>query len=303
MSDVSYGSKRRPVVLDFSQIIRRVNWVVGGNILTLDIQLNVDRHEPGQQTLLKAMSDTFNVFTETINKHDDKLPVAELENPFTPDMIDKLYIWSRAPFTETGGENQTRHKRAIIFFNLSKIKSKMKADSSTGATPIEFEFQVLFPPGQNTTQDETTYWAYYDPFGNPFEYYMEHPQSSGAIIDEFGNTGVFVFPRAFGTAAERDQFLGYNAGSLPPMVGFDEPNQTTVDDNLNWEIRAETHKKTKDYLARNFPTNSRNEPGWDEDKATDTATESESSPDLMPAFTVTVTVKFSDLSVTMEKNS
>jgi len=158
---------------------------------------------------------------------------------------------------------------------------------------------MVMPNSREDVTPETIYWAFADPFGNPFEYYMEHPGTTGAIIDAEGNTGVVITPLAFDTVAQRSEFLAWNAGSLPPWSTFDQTlPDIHLSDNLSWQIKAQTYRKKK-----NFPTDSENQPLWNENEKVAQATQSASGSTghEIPSFTVTVRVNRSTLAVAMTK--
>ena len=128
---------------------------------------------------------------------------------------------------------------------------------------------------------------------------MEHPSTTGAVIDADGHTGVVNSPIAFGSEAERAAFLGWNAGSLPPWHTFDETlPESDLNDGLQWTVRGRTYKKRND-----FPADEENAPLWDESTAIDIAEEYAESVihTPVPEYTVTVTVNLETLEISMTK--
>ena len=159
---------------------------------------------------------------------------------------------------------------------------------------------IHFPASEHDMQGGTVYWAFADPFANPLEYYLEHPTTTGAVIDADGHTGVVNSPIAFGSEAERAAFLSWNAGSLPPWHTFDEALPASdLNDGLRWNVWGGTYKKRND-----FPTDEENAPLWDEDTAIAVVEEHAESviATPIPAYAVTATVNLEALEISMTKS-
>ena len=284
-----------PWRLDPLKKIVSVGWG-GGNVLVLRIETRVDGHTPRLTTIedLQFTGALIDAYAETINEHDYRVPPPDIVNPIDGDMRAHTFMWNRSPYKlDTSGDESAHTWKAIVFLNLSRIRLFLDTDDP------EYVFTIHFPASEHHTEGGMVYWAFADPFGNPFEYYQEHPTTTGAVIDADGHTGIVTTPTAFGSAAQRDAFLGWNAGSLPPWVAFDEPSSgSDINDGLQWKVRGRTYKKRND-----FPTDSHNAPLWDESAAIGAAEEHAESiiHTPIPGYTVTVTVNLDTLEISMTK--
>ena len=285
-----------PWRLDPLKRIVGVGWG-GGNVLVLRIETRVNNHVPRLTTLedLQFTGSLIDAYAETINEHDDQVPPPVIVNPTNADMRAHTFMWNRPPYKlDIAGDESPHTWKAISFLNLSRIRSFLLHTSDP-----EYAFAIHFPASEHHTEGGTVYWAFADPFGNPFEYYLEHPTTTGAVIDAEGHTGIVNSPVAFGSAAERTAFLGWNAGSLPPWHTFDEPQpESDLNDGLQWIVRAHTYKKRND-----FPTDEENAPLWNEGTAISAAEEHAESviATPIPAYTVAVSVNLQTLEIAMTK--
>ncbi len=244
-----------PWRLDPFQNIVGVGWG-SADVLVLRIDTSVKNHSPHPTTIegLHFTTAVIYAYAETIREHDaDADP--EPRNPMTSEMRAHAFMWNCPPHKlDTGGDEPAHTWSAIIFLNLSRIRSFFDSSDS------QYFFTIRFPAAERDLTNGTIYWAFADPFGNPFEYYREHPATTGAVIDSDGHTGIVTTPIAFGGGAQRDVFLGWNAGSLPPWHVFDEAlPDSDANDGLRWKIRGRTYKKRID-----FATDLQNVPLWDE---------------------------------------
>jgi hypothetical protein len=126
-----------------------------------------------------------------------------------------------------------------------------------------------------------------------------HP-TSGAIVDVEGHIAVVSNILAFGTAAERDVFIGWNGGVGAQFFPQDEPlPDSDLNDRLQWRVRARTYRKRND-----FPTDEENAPLWDEETAIAVAEEHAESviATPIPAYAVTATVNLETLEISMTKS-
>ena len=284
-----------PWRLDPLKNIVGVGWG-GGNVLVLRIETRVNNHTPRLTTIkdLQFAGTLIDAYSETINEHDDHVPQPDIVNPMDGDMRAHTFMWNRPPYKlDAGGDDSPHAWKAIIFLNLSRIRSFLHTSDP------EYVFTAHFPASEHHSEGGTAYWAFADPFGNPFEYYMEHPATTGAVIDAEGHTGVVNSPIAFGSEAQRAAFLEWNAGSLPPWHTFDEAlPDTDLNDGLQWKVRGRTYKKRND-----FPTDEENAPLWDEDTAIAVAEEHAESviATPIPAYIVSVTVNLDSLEISMTK--
>lgn len=284
-----------PWRLDPLKNIVGVGWG-GGNVLVLRIETRVNNHAPRLTTIedLQFTDSLMDVYAETINEHDDHVPPPAIVNPMDGEMRAHAFMWNRLPYKlDIDGGDSPHTWKAIIFLNLSRIRSFV--DSSD----LEYVFTIHFPASEHHTETGTVYWAFADPFGNPFEYYLEHPTTTGAVIDGDGHTGVVNSPIAFGSVAERAAFLSWNAGSLPPWHTFDEPTPPSdLNDGLQWKVQGRTYKKRNE-----FPTDEQNTPLWDESTAIGGAEEHAYSviATPIPACVVTVAVNLDTLEISTVK--
>ena len=284
-----------PWRLDPLKRIVGVGWG-SGNVLVLRIETRVNNHAPRLTTIedLQFTGSLIDAYAETINKHDDHLPSPDIVNPMDGDMRAHTLMWNRPPYKrDTAGAESPHTWKAIVLLNLSRLRSFLDPSDP------EYAFTIHFPASEHHTEGGAVYWAFADPFGNPFEYYLEHPATTGAVIDADGHTGIVNSPIAFGGDAERAAFLGWNAGSLPQWHTFDEAlPESDLNDGLGWKVLGRTYKKRND-----FPTDEENAPLWDEEAAIDVAEEQAQSLIATPisAYVVTVTVNLDTLEITMMK--
>ena len=207
-----------PWRLDPLKKIVGVGWG-GGNVLVLRIETRVNNHTPRLTTIedLQFTGSLIDAYAETINEHDDHVPPPDIINPMDGDMRAHTFMWNRPPYKlDTAGDESSHTWKAIVFLNLSRIRLFLDASDP------EYVFTVHFPASEHHTESGTVYWAFADPFGEPFEYYLEHPTTTGAVIDADGHTGSRQYSDAFGSAVEARLFLTLERRSLPPGTR-DEP--------------------------------------------------------------------------------
>jgi hypothetical protein len=294
----AFGTKKSPATLDVSQIIRKVEWATGPNVLMIWVSVNVQQHEPHAIPVKAfAVQDIANIFDDPIHIHDTHTPVPTVANPMNADMISHTFAWNRAPRKPDGGPDKIFQWRAALFFNLGKIKSLAVV---SGEHITKYEITIRFPASEKTTESSVAYYAYADPFGNSFDYYQAHPTTTGAIIDAFGHTGIVTSPIVFGSAAQRSEFLGFNAGSLPPWVAFDKPGTGDVWDLLDWDLKAYTFLKRKDFKLKDDLSP---DPSI-LDATNQSATEQRDHSTVdhsIPSETVTLTINLKTLAMTSKK--
>jgi hypothetical protein len=289
----NFGLKKKPATLDFSGIIQKVEWILGPDILVLqfDWRMGLFGQTFGATSLSALGLSTIDPFAQIINEHDDFVPVPSIVNPMSKPMVAHTLAFNRPPFKRSGIE-AAPHWKAILFFNLAHIKSFEDLTDPT------YQITITTPPSRIIHETGFVHWIYYDPFGNPFEYYQAHPSTSGIVIDAEGHTAVFLFPAAIPTIEARDLYLSLNAGSLPPLRSFEEPTSSDRSDGFGWRIDAKTYRRRKD-----FPLGSELAPLWDVAEAKSSAFLSEQAviSTSFPARTVTVTVNFKTLAISMRK--
>ena len=169
-----------PWRLDPLKKIVGVGWR-GGNVLVLRIETRVNNHTPRLTTIedLQFIGSLISAHAETINEHDDHVPPPDIVNPMNGDMRAHAFMWNHPPYKlDTGGDESSHTWKGIAFLNLSRIRLFLDASD------LEYVFTIHFPASEHHTEGGTVYWAFADPFGNPFEYYLEHPTTTGAVIDQ-----------------------------------------------------------------------------------------------------------------------
>ena len=207
LADNGRGVLIRPGDLILS---RRLSASVGaaGNVLVLRIETRVNNHTPRLTTIedLQFTGSLIDAYAETINEHDDHAPPPDIVNPMDGDMRAHAFMWNRPPYKlDTGGDETPHTWKAIVFLNLSRIRSFLDTSDP------EYVFTIHFPASEHHTEGGTVYWAFADPFGNPFEYYLEHPATTGAVIDADGHTGIVI---ARSHSGARRSALRFLAGML-----------------------------------------------------------------------------------------
>jgi hypothetical protein len=289
----NFGLKSKPATLDFSGIITKVEWILGPDILVLQFDWRMGLvSQTFDATDLSGLGlSTIDPFAQIINQHDDHVPVPLIGNPMSKEMVAHTLAFNRPP-SKKGGVESGLHWKAILFFNLRAIKAV------EGLRDPTYEITIHTPASKIIHETGFVHWIYYDPFGNPFEYYQAHPFTSGIQIDAEGHTAVFLFPAAIPTIEARDLYLSLNAGSLPPLRSYEEPTSSDRSNGFGWRIDASTYRRRKD-----FPLGAELAPQWNVSEAKSSSFLSEQSliGTSFPTRTVTVTVNFKTLAVSMKK--
>lgn len=292
----TFGTKEFPVILDISQLIERVAWITGPDILMVRVKAKIRTGGVITTTIEQPIAYNGDLFASAIHDHDAFVPTPIIQLPtINKDMIAHSLDWNKPPLKKTDEGGLTWF--ALLFFNLRTLNK-----ARTPKLP-DYEIKVRFQGSTKKTLPETIYWAYADPFANPFEYYNDHPTTTGAIVDGFGHFSTVVSPKAFSTSGERNTFIGWNAGSLPPWVAFDQAITNEQNDMFQWEVEGWAFKRRKE-----FPVNTSDfKPSfaWEtDDKTKDYHKDSAGAfaeNDVLPAYTVTIRVNLKTLKFTLTK--
>jgi hypothetical protein len=275
-----------PVRLDPYQRIVNVGWS-GVDILVLEF--NYRRNGPRPAFTLRDLpftSTTYDLFDSVIVNNDGAGNPAP-GNPITNDMLKFLRLWNRLPyFRSIEGSNRGR---AILFFNLRKIRVSLPQGAST------FTFKIATPASSPITTSGGEYWCWSNAFGaGSLEENEENPFTTGD--PRFPPFGVITIPTAFATAGEASAFAALFIA--PEMFVTSRVVSHTQPDGLGWDLRASSYRN-----KTNFPTAPDNSPDWDLDEAIDGTEQSasSSSESAIPAYLVTVQVDTRTLAVASSK--
>jgi hypothetical protein len=296
MSDVAYGTKKRPVVLDFAQILRKVEWILGPNIAMIHFDVNCQLHTPHAVPLSAIGVSLADVFTSTaINIHDDFLTVPTPTNPVTPEMAAHTLAWNRAPRKPSAGSDLQYRWKAVLFLNLGRIKSFRDIQDPT------FDVVVNFPASEKKTESGFIHYAYFN-FGTlSFAIAKAFPLYAVPVFfteeQRDNNTPVITGNiQLFGSVAERDHFITLQPD---PWGAQEEPATGDTFDLLDWEVKAYTYKKRKD-----FPLNNDLNPTYAVDEkqiAFQVQHDHATLAVQIPARTVTFTINLKTLTMTSKK--
>jgi hypothetical protein len=129
----------------------------GGNVLVLHIQTRVTSHTPRLTTIedLQFTGLLIDAYAETINEHDDHVPLPDIVNPMDGDMRAHTFMCNRPPYKlDTAGDESSHTWKAIVFLNLSCIRSLLDISDP------EYVFTIQFPASEHHVSSGTTYYAF-----------------------------------------------------------------------------------------------------------------------------------------------
>jgi hypothetical protein len=289
-----FGTRKSPATLDISQIIRKVEWATGPNVLLIHFDVNTSLHEPRaipvQPFAVDAIS---NVFNDPINIHDTHTPTPTIVNPMSADMTAHTLVWNRAPRKPAAGVDLVYNWKAALFLNLGKIRFL------GSVTDLEhYEVVVRFPASEKKTESGVILNAF-TTFGvvNDWEAAKaSSPHPISDIINEDLSHSLVGNILVFGNTAERAAFLARNGD----WFSHDEPATGETFDLLDWDLKAYTFKKRKDFKLKDdlSPDPSILDAtfiNFKEERAHATFAVQ------IPAFTVTLTINLKTLSMTSKK--
>jgi hypothetical protein len=232
-------------------------------------------------------SSVVDAFQSQIKEPDTFVPVPDIVDPVSKEMMSHLFMWSKPVYKLNTSDGYTW--RALVFLNIGKIRGALPAIVPARTS---WEFTLQFPASRRVTTADTLYWIWQNNFYANFFDAKEHPFTTGVVIDAEGHVAVLSIPfiPSPNSAARRDEILGYNAGSLPPFLSFDEAISDDVSDNLRYTVTARTYRSLK-----KFPASATNLPSWDQGLA---LAEAHITRATQPALTLTVNVRFKDLLLT-----
>jgi hypothetical protein len=289
----AFGTKERPVILDISQLIERVNWVLGKNFLVLRINAKMRKgHTPTASVIVSDGAYTGEVFTTTINEHDDNVPFPAISLPkISKAMFAHTIEFNKSPPLKKADETFNDYTQ-LIFLNLRRLKSfrDFKDDN--------YQIKISFPAGVHRRSPTTLYYAFFN-FGTldwelakafplhaiPFFYTVKERD------DNTPHIGSNI--QLLNDAADRALFLTLN----PEWGSHDEPDFEIISDAFQWEVEGWTFKGRDEFPVNlvnytfSFDTNDSKTKGHG--KIT--------TPPIAAAATVTIRVNFKTLSLELTK--
>jgi len=297
-----FGKKERPLILDVSQLARRVQWITGPDILMLRIYCQILNPNTPTATLVQPMAYNGEVFVTAIHDYDDHTPPPTVELPtINAAMIAHSLDWNKAPLKEPSANEGFRLFTALIFFNLRVIKREMVSP------PVDntYEIKVQLPASVRKTQPETLFIAYWN-FGTlNYEAAKAFPLSipvfyTQAMVDN-NTPAISGNIQFFATSADRDFFISIQPD---PWGATEDTTNIEKSDLFQWEVEAWTFKRRKefpvdpdDFYAPTFE--------WEGDEKTKghelIADGAYTDNMVLPARTVTIRANFKTLAMTMEK--
>lgn len=298
-----FGTKSKPVILDISQVIRRVGWITGPNILMLRIFAMIRNTEPQPNVRLEQpIGWNGDAYVKVIHDHDDFVPVPIITLPtVNAAMIAHSLDWNKEPLKDPSANETFDIYTALIFFNLAVIKREMVSPPMDN----KYEIKVHFPGSKKKSEPFTMYIAYFN-FGT-LDYEVAKAYPLGALPLFFtqeqkdNNTPVLsgniqIFP----TAEARNNFITLNPG----MGSHEEVVPQEISDLFQWEIEAWTFKRRKEFPVDDeafyIPTFD-----WQGDEKTKghkiLAEGAYTDSMTLPARTITITAEFKELTLEMTK--
>lgn len=254
MVDVAYTQ-------GFTKRAIEVKWATGEKIAVVEFSYSCQWHRP--IFVLSGFyftADTLQVETtpiEYVIPGGAFIPPA-IVNPFTDDMMKKVYWWDRHTFTRSSSDNVNACD-ARWFFNLGLIK-KRPPPGVAAADYTSFTFKISQPAGTFINQDGSVYWVWDDMHNPSFADAKDNPYTLGSPFTCPGTycepSGFLVLPRAFPTSTEAGNWAAaFNAAAVGVhMVVEVETTPDTLPDNLSWTTRISTYPKPPDKKRRNFPS-------------------------------------------------
>jgi hypothetical protein len=283
-----------PWRLDPLKKIVEVGWRSGADILMLHFMVNTHVHEPHPVSVQPFRLDQIaNAFDNPIHQHDNHVPTPVIADPLGSDMLAHSYVWNRVPVKPSLGVDLMYAWRAVLFFNLAKIKTL-----ETIVRPEAYDIVVSLPASEKKTETGIGLYAF-TTFGLVNDWEAAKASAPHPISDvRFELDGPHTLVGnilVFGNEAERSTFLSLNGD----WFTHNEPLSGDTFDLLDWEIKGYTYRKRK-----TFPLNDSLDPTYPADeKQIDFQVQHEHATVAVqiPARTVTFTVNLKTLALTSTK--
>lgn len=299
-----FGTKTKPVILDISQVIRRVAWITGPDILMIRIFAML--RKPGTPTTRIEQPIAYNgdAFKDVIHDYRaDAKPIPTVELPtINGGMMVYSLDWNNPPLKDNSANETFNIYSAVLFFNLPVLKREQQTPGET------YEVKVIFPGNTKKPEPATTYYAFWN-FGTlnwetakafPLQipYYTSWENLAKNITDVGGNIQFWT------SAAPRDQFVLINSGE--GWGSHEETVQSEVNDLFQWECEAWTFKRRKEFpLDKENFLNPTDAFGWQGDEKTKGheffSDGAYMDSMVIPSRTVTFRVKYKTLELTATK--
>jgi len=216
-----------------------------------------------------------------VKEFDAEIGSATVVNPISNAMLERLYYWSAlgSPHEAvvTGGDRPGMTSDALLFFNLRKIKSALGPNATQAIIEISTPATGSDHPGMPIT----SYWVWYN-FGEPFP---------GVPPDD--HAASFSYDSVWGTLAEAEARAAFLNAGVSHHVETETVPGTPEPDRIEWMAFSNTYKGHRDFPSHN---------GAPDFNCTPVASANDQIGGApLPAYTVTLAVKFSDLSITLER--
>jgi hypothetical protein len=295
MTDLkAFGSKERPVILDISQLIERVNWIVAKTFLVLRVDAKIRiPHTPSVSIIVSDGAYTGDAFANTINQHDAKVPFPAISLPkISKDMFAHTIEFNKSPPIKKAEAETLNHYTQLIFVNLRRLKT------FNGFTSDNYQIKISFPAGEHRRVATTLYYAFFN-FGTldwelakafplhaiPFFYTVKERD------DNTPHIGSNI--QLLNDAADRALFLTLN----PEWGSHDEPDFEIKDDSFQWEVEGWTFKGRDE-----FPVNLTNYTlAFDTNDSKTKGHGKITTPPVAAAATVTIRVNLKTLTLELTK--
>jgi hypothetical protein len=240
-----FGTRHSPATLDISQIIRKVEWATGPNVLMLHFDVNTSLHAPHAIPVEPfAVAAVSSVFDDPIHIHDTHVPIPTVVNPMSSSMTAHTLVWNRAPRKPAAGVDLVYNWKAALFLNLGKIRL---LDSVTDLE--HYDVVIRFPASEKKTESGVILNAF-TTFGVVDDWSAAKASSPHPFSDVtffLGGPHTIVGNiLTFGNQADRATFLSLNGD----WFTHDEPATGETFDLLDWDLKAYSFKKRKDFKLK-----------------------------------------------------
>jgi hypothetical protein len=159
-------------------------------------------------------------------------PDADIVDPPSPEMLERLAVWSSVPFRPPITPDLEGEGSVTIYMNTPKIKTALATPPADPPRFMDFTFHT--PKGGDVTSTSTVYWVWDASWASSLDDAFIHQYTTGNPVPP--HIGTVTIPKPFGTAAEAEAFAALFIGGDFRVESREQ--SSTSHTHLAWSIGA-----------------------------------------------------------------
>jgi hypothetical protein len=130
-------------------------------------------------------------------------PDADIVDPPSPEMLERLAVWSSVPFRPPITPDLDGEGSVTIYMNTPKIKTALASPPADPPRFMDFTFHT--PKGGDQTSTSIIYWVWDTSWVSSLDEAFLHQYTMGNPVPP--HIGIVTIPKPFGTEAEAEEFV------------------------------------------------------------------------------------------------